>query len=55
MVNQTVKTKRWEEDDTIYFQEGQALIRFDSYITRGWRDKLDPLYLSRTNINPTIN
>ena len=55
MVNQTVKTKRWEEDDTIYFQEGKALIRFDAYITRGWRDKLNPLYLSRTNINPTIN
>lgn len=55
MVNQTVKTKRWEDDDTIYFQEGKALIRFDAYTTRGWRDKLDPLYLSRTNINPTIN
>lgn len=55
IVNQTVKTKRWEEDDTIYFQEGQTLIRFDAYIPRGWREKLNPLYLSETNINPTIN
>jgi hypothetical protein len=55
IVNQTVKTKRWEQDDTIYFQEGQTLIRFDAYITRGWRDKLNPLYLSETNINPIIN
>jgi hypothetical protein len=55
ILNQTVKTKRWEENDTIYFQEGETLIRFDAYITRGWRDKLNPLYLSETNINPTIN
>jgi len=55
MQSQSVKTKRWDEDDTIYFQEGQALIRFDAYIPRGWRDKLNPLYLSQTNINPTIN
>lgn len=55
ILNQIVKTKRWDEDDTIYFQEGQTLIRFDAYITRGWRDKLNPLYLSETNINPIIN
>lgn len=55
MQSQSVKTKRWEEDDTIYFQEGHALIRFDAYVTRGWRDKLNPLYLSQTNINPIIN
>lgn len=55
ILNQIVKTKRWDEDDTIFFQEGQTLIRFDAYITRGWRDKLNPLYLSETNINPIIN
>jgi hypothetical protein len=55
IINQIVKTKRWEQDDTIYFQEGQTLVRFDAYITRGWRDKLNPLYLSETNINPIIN
>lgn len=55
MQSQSVKTKRWDEDDTIYFQEGLALIRFDAYVTRGWRDKLNPLYLTQTNINPTIN
>lgn len=55
VLNQSVKTKRWEEDDTIYFQEGSTLIRFDTYVTRGWRNKLNPLYLSETNINPTIN
>ena len=55
MVSQNVKSKRWESDDTIYFQEGVAIIKVEAYVGRGWRDNLDPLYLKRTNINPTIN
>ena len=55
MISQSVKTRRWEENDTIFFQEGNALIRFEAYISRGWRDKLDPHYLSQINIKTTIN
>lgn len=55
MLSQSVKTKRWEEGDTIYFQEGTALIQVVAFISRTWRDRLDPLYLSQTNINTTIN
>jgi hypothetical protein len=55
MLSQSVKTKRWEEGDTIYFQEGQALLRIDAYISRAWRDRTNPLYTSQTNINTTIN
>jgi len=55
MLSQNVKSIRWEEQDAIYFQEGVAMTQFDAYISRGWRDNLNPLYLSRTNINNTIN
>lgn len=55
MLSQNVKSIRWEEQDAIYFQEGVAMTQFDAYISRGWRDNLNPLYLSRSNINNTIN
>jgi hypothetical protein len=29
----------WEKKKEIYFHEGEALIRIDSYVSRGWRDK----------------
>jgi len=55
MLSQNVKSIRWEEQDAIIFQEGVALTQFNAYISRGWRENLNPLYLSRTNINNTIN
>jgi len=55
MLSQNVKSIRWEEQDAIYFQEGVAMTRFNAYISRGWRDSLNPLYLSQSNINNTIN
>lgn len=29
----------WEKKREIYYHEGEALIRIDSYVSRGWRDK----------------
>lgn len=55
MLSQNVKSIRWEDQDAVYFQEGVAVTQFDAYISRGWRNSLNPLYLSRTNINNTIN
>ena len=55
ILNFNVKSKRWEEDDTIYFQEGVAMTLFEAYMARGWRESLLPLYAQRLNINPTIN
>lgn len=55
IVNFNVKSKRWEDDDTIYFQEGVAMTLFEAYVARGWRDALLPLYAQRPNINTTIN
>lgn len=51
MESQWVKTNRWDEEDTIYFQEGQALINISAYISRGWKDKLIPLYKTNSKIN----
>ena len=50
-----VKSTRWEESDTIYFQEGVAMTLFEAYMSRGWRDSLLPLYAQRQNISSTIN
>ena len=55
IVSLNVKSKRWDDDDTIYFQEGVAMTLFEAYIARGWRDALLPLYAQRPNINTTIN
>lgn len=55
VVSFNVKSKRWEEDDTIYFQEGVAMTLFQAHMAKGWRDDLLPLYAQRQNINTTIN
>lgn len=56
LLHYNVKSKRWEEDDTVYFQEGVAMTLFQAYMARGWRDNILPLYARTTpNINPTIN
>lgn len=55
MLYQNVKTTRWEEDTSIYFQEGYALVRLTGYINRGWKDILRPEYANSLNINQNIN
>lgn len=34
-----LRSTPWEKDKGIYFHEGEALIRFDAYVSRGWRDR----------------
>lgn len=55
MLYQNVKSKRWEEDDTVYFQEGVAMTLFEAYMTRGWRDSLLPQFARTPIITTTIN
>jgi hypothetical protein len=50
-----VKSKRWEEDDTIYFQEGVAMILMEAYVAKGWRDSLLPFYAQRPSFSTTLN
>lgn len=33
-----LKSVPWEQKKEIYFHEGEALIRMDAFISRGWRD-----------------
>ena len=55
MLYQNVKSKRWEEDDTVYFQEGVAMTLFEAYMSRGWRDALLPQFARTPIITTTIN
>lgn len=50
---ENVKSKRWEEKDNIYFQEGVTMLVFDAYVYKGWNDQLIPLHqqLSSTNLD----
>ena len=54
MLYQNVKTTRWEENTSIYFQEGYALTQFTGYVSRGWRDILIPDFATNVIINSTI-
>lgn len=45
-----LKSSPWEKDTNVYFQEGEALIRLDGFISRGWRDKFLQL-VTDININ----
>ena len=55
MMYQNVKSERWEEGDTIYFQEGVAMTLFEAYVSRGWRDILAPSYTRQPIIKTTLN
>lgn len=55
LLYQNVKSKRWEEDDTIYFQEGVSMTLFEAYVSRGWRESLIPQFARRPIITTTIN
>ena len=54
MMYQNVKNTRWEDDTSIYFQEGYALIRLTGYVSRGWRNILRPEYANNLDINTNI-
>ena len=54
MLYQNVKTSRWEEGTTVYFQEGYALIQLTGYVSRGWRNILRPEYANSLDINTNI-
>ena len=41
MLYSNIKSIAWEKDKGIYFHTGEALIRFDAYISRGWRDRFN--------------
>lgn len=55
MLYQNVKTTRWEDNTSIYFQEGHAMTQFTGYVSRGWRDILRPEYANSVNVNTNIN
>lgn len=55
VVSFNVKSNRWEDDDTVYFQEGVAMALFKAYTVKGWRDALLPLYARRPNFNLILN
>jgi hypothetical protein len=39
MLYSNIRSIPWEKEKGIYFHTGEALIRFDSYVSRGWRDR----------------
>lgn len=45
-----LRSTPWEKDKGIYFHSGEALIRFDAYVSRGWRDRFD-VPISELRIN----
>ena len=55
MLYQNVKNTRWEDNTTVYFQEGHALIRLTGYVSRGWRNILRPEYADNVNTKININ
>lgn len=49
MLYSNIRSIAWEKDKGIYFHTGEALIRFDAYISRGWRDRFN-IPISEINI-----
>lgn len=44
-----LRSTPWEKEKGIYFHSGEALIRFDAYLSRGWRDRFN-IPISELNI-----
>lgn len=51
MLYSNIRSVAWEKDKGIYFHTGEALIRFDAFVSRGWRDRFN-VPISGFNLEP---
>lgn len=41
MLYSNLRSIAWEKDKSIYFHTGEALLRIDAFLSRGWRDRFN--------------
>ena len=53
VLSSNYSTSKWEDSGNVYFHQGSLLIALDSYVSRGWRDRLRQPLERFTILDPT--